>query len=62
MDIGDIEGKGEWENQFKATITLSEKEGHYAIPYSEFKSENGTALDLKDAVTMVFTMRSENNT
>ncbi|WP_405562483.1 T9SS type A sorting domain-containing protein [Polaribacter sp. Asnod6-C07] len=51
-----------WESQFRTTITLTEGETHYAIPYSYFKSTTEGDIDLSDAVNMVFTMSSDGQT
>ncbi|MBU3010719.1 T9SS type A sorting domain-containing protein [Polaribacter vadi] len=51
-----------WESQFRTTVTLTEGETHYAIPYSYFKSTTEGDIDLSDAVNMVFTMSSDGQT
>ncbi|WP_299050292.1 T9SS type A sorting domain-containing protein [uncultured Polaribacter sp.] len=48
----------EWKNQFKTTVTLDDNESHYAIPLAHFKSSLIDNIDLKDAVSIVFTMSS----
>lgn len=52
------EGISSWGNQFKTTIKLDENESHYAIPLSYFVSKTQGDIDLKDAVSIVFTMSS----
>ncbi len=53
------EGIEAWGNQFRTTITLSENETHYAIPFEHFVSATEGSLDLFDAINMVFTMSSD---
>ncbi|WP_239773548.1 T9SS type A sorting domain-containing protein [Tenacibaculum finnmarkense] len=48
-----------WEEQFKATIAVTENFEDYVISFSDFKSTNGTELILNDITTIVFTMLSE---
>ena len=48
----------EWENQFKATITVNDSKNHFAIPLHHFASKSASSLDLSDAVSIVFTMSS----
>ena len=48
-----------WENQYRTTIKLNETESHYAIPFAHFVSAAGGALNLNDAVNIVFTMSSD---
>ncbi|WP_370408610.1 DUF6923 family protein [Tenacibaculum dicentrarchi] len=51
-----------WEEQFKATISVTENFEDYVIYFSDFKSTNGTELILNDITTIVFTMLSEQGT
>ncbi len=53
------EGVDRWENQFKATIDLQSSLNHYYIPLNHFTSETGETIDLHDAVSLVFTMSSD---
>jgi hypothetical protein len=53
------ESIGDWENQFRTTIKLTDTENHYAIPFAHFVSAAGGELDLSDAVNIVFTMSSD---
>jgi hypothetical protein len=48
-----------WDNQFKSVITLTENETHFAIPLAHFNSNLNQEMDLKDAVSIVFTMASD---
>ncbi|WP_239760632.1 T9SS type A sorting domain-containing protein [Tenacibaculum finnmarkense] len=48
-----------WEEQFKATIAVTENFEDYVISFSDFKSINGAELILNDITTIVFTMLSE---
>ena len=52
------EGIDSWNNQFKTIIKLDEEESHYAIPLSHFVSKTESTINLKDAVSIVFTMSS----
>ncbi len=49
-----------WEDQYKTTITLTTTEQEFNIPLSSFVSTTGSAMELNDVVTIVFTMVSEN--
>ncbi len=51
-----------WEEQYKATVTLTETTQDYIIAYDDFTSTNGESLNLNDVVTIVFTMVAENGT
>ncbi|WP_452600345.1 DUF6923 family protein [Pontimicrobium sp. MEBiC01747] len=51
-----------WEEQYKATVTLTENPQDYIIAYNDFTSTNGEPLNLNDVVTIVFTMVAENGT
>ena len=61
---GDLEitivkgGIDSWNNQFRTTIKLDEEESHYAIPLSHFVSKTENDINLKDAVSIVFTLSS----
>ena len=48
-----------WDNQFKSVITLTENATHFAIPLAHFNSNLNQEMDLKDAVSIVFTMASD---
>lgn len=48
-----------WENQFKSVITLTDNETHFAIPLAHFTTNLNQEIDLKDAVSIVFTMASD---
>ncbi len=45
-----------WEEQYKATITLTDDIQSFAIPFSQFASSKGTSLLLNDIKTIVFKM------
>lgn len=49
-----------WEAQHKTTITLTDTEQEFNIPFSSFSSTTGEEIELNDVVTIVFTMASEN--
>ena len=51
-----------WDEQYKATIALTETNQEYVIAFQDFTSSLGTALNANDIVTMVFTMVSKNGT
>jgi hypothetical protein len=51
-----------WEEQYKASVTLTETTQDYIIAYDDFTSTNGGALNLNDVVTIVFTMVAQNGT
>lgn len=53
------EGVASWEKQFKTTIALQATNNRYYIPLSHFSSTTGEAIDLTDAVSIVFTMASD---
>lgn len=52
------ENTSDWENQFKTIVKLDENESHYAIPLAHFTSNSQEKIDLRDAVSIVFTMSS----
>ncbi|NRT16742.1 hypothetical protein HNP99_003114 [Flavobacterium sp. 28A] len=45
-----------WEDQYKASIILTDNLQDFAIPFSEFTSSSGTPLVLDDVKTIVFKM------
>jgi len=49
-----------WEEQYKATVELTDTAQDYVIPFDNFNSSNGNSLNLNDIVTIVFTMEAEN--
>lgn len=61
---GDLEitivkgGIDSWNNQFRTIIKLDEEESHYAIPLSYFVSKTENDINLKDAISIVFTLSS----
>ncbi|WAC01343.1 T9SS type A sorting domain-containing protein [Lacinutrix neustonica] len=48
-----------WEEQYKTTVVLTDDFQDFVIPFSNFTATNGTSMNLEDAVTIVFTMVSE---
>lgn len=52
----------DWEDQYRTTVTLTENVKHYYLPYDIFESSTNESLDLNDITTIVFTLRSEDNT
>jgi len=48
-----------WEDQYKASITLSNTLQDFVLSIEDFESNNGTNAVLDDVVTLVFTMVSE---
>ena len=53
------EGMDSWEKQFKVQISLQANSSHYYIPLSHFTSTTDQTIDLRDAVSIVFTMSSD---
>ncbi len=51
-----------WNEQFKTTITLTDEDQEYILPFADFESNSGNGLELNDVVTIVFTMASEDGT
>ena len=51
-----------WEDQYKASIALSNTLQDFVLPIEDFESNNGSDLVLDDVVTLVFTMVSEDGT
>lgn len=51
-----------WEEQYSATIQLTENFQDFTISYSDFTNKSGSELVLDDIVTVVFTMVSEDGT
>lgn len=51
-------GIKQWENQFRTSVQLTKEKKEFAIPYSLFKSNNHNDLDLRDAISIVFTLSS----
>ena len=49
-----------WQDQYKATINLTEETQDFTIPFAQFKAMNNAPLLLNDVVTIVFTMEAEN--
>lgn len=63
MDITIIqEGIKGWESQFKTTINLTREVKKYELPYQLFSSINGGKMNLRDAVSIVFTLSSNGGT
>ena len=51
-----------WEDQYKATIALTESNQDFDISFENFTSPSGVPLLLNDLVTVVFTMVSQDGT
>jgi hypothetical protein len=51
-----------WEDQFRASIQLSEEQAHFTLGYDQFKSSAYSNLDLNNATSIVFSMVSEDQT
>lgn len=49
-----------WEDQYRATITLTENVQDYIIPFTDFSSRVSSGVALDDVVTIVLKMTSEN--
>ncbi|MCL5128188.1 T9SS type A sorting domain-containing protein [Algibacter sp. L4_22] len=49
-----------WETQYKTSVNLTNDIASYILPFSEFESSNGEALDASDVTSIVFTMLAEN--
>ncbi|MGY5353243.1 DUF6923 family protein [Wenyingzhuangia sp. IMCC45533] len=53
------ESISEWENQYKYTFNLNDKEKHFDISIEEFKNANdNTIIDTSDVTMIVFLMKS----
>ncbi len=52
----------QWENQFRTAIELKGTEKHFSLPYSQFVSSNGEAIDFSNVTSILFTMISEDGT
>jgi len=51
-----------WEDQYKASLVLTENMQDFNLPFDNFTNPSGNALILDNLVTIVFTMVSENGT
>jgi len=49
-----------WETQYKTSVNLTDDIASYVLPFSEFKSINGTDFNVDDVTSIVFTMLAEN--
>lgn len=49
-----------WETQYKTSIELTDDLKEYSLLFSDFESNNGTALEANDVTSIVFTMLAEN--
>ena len=48
-----------WNEQYKATVNLTENYTSFSLPFSDFYSDLSAEIDPNDIVTLVFTMVSE---
>jgi hypothetical protein len=49
-----------WEQQYKTSIELTPEFKNFNIPFSEFKSLDGSSIEVTDVTSIVFTMLAEN--
>ena len=54
------ESVSNWETQYKTSVELTEELEDYSLLFSQFKSSNGSPLEVNDITSIVFTMLADN--
>ena len=49
-----------WEKQYKTSIELTPEFKNFSIPFSDFKTLDGSPIEVSDVTSIVFTMLAEN--